>query len=186
MIKERYTLRQIIEKNYAQYESAIQNNKMLENVKKDIQKEIHNGNVENMGELFHVDASTFSLSGDLTIDTLVYGYYREANANDIILDLCVYPMESDVDRDMKLATIIDELMELAIDTCKKCIGSKWIYFRINQDSNSVILKLEYSIPEGYKYKSKMLKLTNKLVSIDKGAMYVDNKEDEVSISILLP
>lgn len=119
LIKERDTLRQIIEKNYAQYESAIQNNKMLENVKKDIQKEIHNGNVENMGELFHVDASTFSLSGDLTIDTLVYGYYREANANDIILDLCVYPMESDVDRDMKLATIIDELMELAIDTCKK-------------------------------------------------------------------
>ena len=186
LLKEREALKSIIENNYVQYKTAIENNKRLENVKNDLQQEINEVHMEDIGEVFGIDASTRTLSGNLTIDTFVSGYYKEAKDNDITLEMCIEPVKNDVDRDMKLATIIDELMQHAITVCKRCEKPRWIYFRISQDMNSIILKLEYMKPEGYKLKAKILKLTHSLVIMDKGAMHIDNKEHEIRVGILLP
>lgn len=184
LIKERENLKQIIEKNYAQYESAIENNKNLEYIKNDIKK--YQETAVSADDVFKVDANTFSLSGNLTIDTLVAEYYKEAKENDITIEMCVFPLNCNVERDMKLATIVDELMQYAINSCKNENNTRWIYFRISQDMNSIIIKLEYSTAKRYKLNAKKFKLTHRLVILDKGAIRVENKDREVSISILLP
>ena len=43
------------------------------------------GILGNVIDIFDVDASTLSLTGNLTIDTLVSNYYKEAKRNNIIL-----------------------------------------------------------------------------------------------------
>ncbi len=188
LLKEREALKQIITNNYAQYARAMDNNRSLQDIKNNIQKKVNNleDGTTDVIDTYGIDTSTYSLSGNLTIDTLVSGYYKEAKSSGITLELCILPIKSDIDRDMKFAAIIDELMQLAIEACNKCTGSRWIYFRISQDLNSIIIKLEYSRPEEYKLKTKHLRLTHQLILMDKGAMNIDNKDREVGVSIMLP
>ena len=177
LLKEREELKEIIEKNYKQYENIVDSNKKLESIK---------DKVKTLDDIPNMNISNLSLSGNLTLDTIISNYDSKARENNITFEISIAPLKSDISRDMSLATIIDDLMDKAIGACLKHTKEKWISMGIRQDSSNVIIKLEYSKPESYNIKMKDIKLIHKIVSFREGAIDLNCKENEVRVDILLP
>lgn len=176
LLREKDELKLIVENNYIQYENIVESNKKLEDVKEKLIKS---------GKITDEKISTLSLSGNLTLDSLIAMYHEEAGKNNIAFEICIPPLDSNIERDMKLATIIDNLMKLAIKTCEEYIEEKWISLGIRQNNKELIIKLEFCKPNSYKIKIKDLKLVRRIVAFSDGAINIDNKDKEVCINILL-
>lgn len=177
LLREKKELKQIIENNYIQYEKIVDSNKKLESFKEKLKQG---------GHISDDNLSTLSLSGNMALDSLIATYDVQTRKNNIAFEVCVAPLTNDIERDMKLVTIIDNLMELALKVCRDAKDDKWIFLGIRQDTNNLIIKHEFSKQENYQLNIKGIKLISKIVSSSSGAMSIDNKETEARINILLP
>lgn len=179
LIKERNHLTQLIKDNYDKYAKEIDNNKELAKLKDEISEDNY------IKDAFQLDVSSVTLTGNLTIDTIISKYYQEANRRNVVLELNILPLESDMHRDMKLATIIHELMRQGFKYAADS-QENWIYFRIIKNMNNLLIKLEYGKAEGAKTKIKDIKLVHRIVTMDGGIINVSDKSRETHVSIMLP
>ncbi len=128
---------------------------------------------------------TIALSGNFTLDTLISSWDNILKKENIMFEFSVSPLESNVERDIKLAAIIERLLQEARCYTVEADSKKWIKLSVRKRISNIIIKVEFSKKENKIKDTSGIKIIKRIIDAWDGALNLNDKGDEADIVILL-
>lgn len=209
--RDKLALNEIIARKYAYYKEVAQENRELQNVRQELYQKVRE-EPEGMGsreQMKHYvqdlnalgeELTMVPLSGNLTIDSIIYQYYKRAREDAVVFDATIEPMANLTVREEDLTSMLDCALQFVYEHCILSRERRWMAVNLRSRNGMLMLKLEgcktawdsykryhkFYLPGVPKEYRKNLKLLQKLVESHKGIIEVENQEEEGCVCIFLP
>lgn len=207
--RDKLALNEIIAGKYAYYKKVAQENRELRNVRQELYREVQIDGIESKEQMKHYaqdlnalgeELVMIPLSGNLTIDSILYQYYKRAGEDAVVFDATIEPMSNLTVREEDLTSMLDCALQFVYEHCILARDRRWMAVNLRSRNGMLMLKLEgckvtwdsykrhhkFYLPGVPKEYRKNLKLLQKIVESHKGIIEVENQEEEGCVCIFLP
>lgn len=185
--RDKIALNEIIARKYAYYKEVAQENRELQHVRQDW---------NTVGE----GLVLLPLSGNLTVDSILYQYYKRSREDAVVFDVTIEPLANLTVREEDLTSMLDCALQFVYEHCILARERRWMAVNLRSRNGMLMLKLEgckvawdsykhyhkFYLPGVPKEYRKNLKLLQKIVESHRGIIEVENQEDEGCVCIFLP
>ena len=207
--RDKIALNEIIARKYTYYKEVAQENRELQNVRQELYREVQGDGTGSKEQMKHYaqdlnalgeELAMVPLSGNLTIDSILYQYYKRAGEDAVVFDATIEPMSNLTVREEDLTSMLDCALQFVYEHCILARDRRWMAVNLRSRNGMLMLKLEgckvawdsykryhkFYLPGVPKEYRKNLKLLQRIVESHKGIIEVENQEEEGCVCIFLP
>lgn len=198
--REKKWLDEIIAGRYVHYRQVADENRELLTIRNSLTTH----SLEELGiglrKKVEEELALLPLSGNLTMDSLLFQYYRLAVVEQVVFDAVIEPLPELEIREDELGVILDYALQIGLDHCVQEDKTRWLSLSMRTRNGMLIIKLEGNRAEWDSYEQhrwlrmsriwkgnrRNLHLLEKIVERHHGSLVIQDRQGEGMLCVFLP
>lgn len=198
--REKKELDELIAGRYAHYRQVADENRELLTIRNRLTTHSLDELEIGLGKKVEEELAVLPLSGNLTMDSILFQYYKRTAEEQVMFDAVIEPLSKLGIREDELGAILDYALQIGLEHCVREDNTRWLSVSLRRRNGMLIIKLEGNRADRDSYERyprfrilgirkeyrKRLLLLEKIVERHHGSLVIQNRQGEGMLCIFLP
>lgn len=198
--REKRKLDEIVADRYEHYRQVADENRELLTIRNSLTTHSPAESGTGLQTRVEEELALVPLSGNLTVDSILFQYYKQTVEEQVLFDAVIEPMPKLGIQEDELGTILDCVLQIGLCHCVREDVARWLSVSLRTRNGMLIIKLEGKRAERDSYENyrrfqipwvtgeyrKNLHLLEKIVERHHGSLVIQNRQGEGMLCVFLP
>lgn len=198
--REKKQLDEMIAGRYEHYRQVADENRELLTIRNSLTTRSPDESGAGLSANVEEELALVPLSGNLTMDSILFQYYKRTMEERILFDAVIEPLPKLEIREDELGAVLDCMLQIGLEHCVREEEARWLSVSLRTRNGMLIIKLEgnradrdsyeryrwFRMPGTPKEYRKNLHLLEKIVERHHGSLSIQNRQGEGMLCVFLP